>query len=238
MAIATATCTCEKCSKRFEVRVTRRNRADANSFEEWAAENITVCPDCKQAEKDAAAEAAANKALAPYTLPALDGTPKQIAWAEKLRKSRLLAWLKELGEDVEESAIQWVLNRHADARWWIDHRDADTMSLLEEVAAEYQAEVLATDDEKAARAAEEQARLERIQRELDALGPIPAWPESVAEKWPKGATWNCKIYGGKGRKAIYLSGDKIALTDGEAEALEAALAARNEWRKRKAAIES
>ena len=49
MAIAKATCRCAICGEEFEYRTYRRNRREADSFEAWAAEHITECPDCRQA---------------------------------------------------------------------------------------------------------------------------------------------------------------------------------------------
>lgn len=77
-----------------------------------------------------------------------------------------------------------------------------------------------------------------MQAELAALGEKPAWPESVSAKWPKGATWNTKVYGKRGNYRIYLSGAEISLTDDEADGMRATLAAREAWRKAEAAIKS
>ena len=56
----------------------------------WMGEK--PCPDCERASFDAARKAeseASAKANADAGLPALEGTPKQIAWAESIRASAL-----------------------------------------------------------------------------------------------------------------------------------------------------
>lgn len=155
MAIAKTTCTCKKCGQKFEVRVKRSNRRDACSFEQWAAENITECPECRDARKTAGRQAYAEKVLAPYTLPALKGSQKQIAWAEKLREKALPKWIEWLGgsDEVDVTALQWVISRHTDCRWWIDNRNVLTnqdaaLELLGKEGEAYEAEVLATPAEK------------------------------------------------------------------------------------------
>ena len=53
-------------------------------------------------------------------LAALEGNPKQIAWAETIRAKRLAALQRGNGETV------MIVARITDAKWWIDHRsDAD-----------------------------------------------------------------------------------------------------------------
>ena len=46
MANATVMCKCEKCGKEFMKEKICRNRTEADSFEEWAKENCTECPEC------------------------------------------------------------------------------------------------------------------------------------------------------------------------------------------------
>lgn len=48
LLMAKAQCHCAVCGNDFEIKVKRRNREEATSFEEWAAKNITVCRGCEQ----------------------------------------------------------------------------------------------------------------------------------------------------------------------------------------------
>ena len=83
---------------------------------EWAVQKHfeKVCPECWKAECERKSKEAAekNKALA---LPALKGSPKQIAWAESIRArfTNIEGYTTSLRNDS--------------AKWWIDNRD--TMEL-------------------------------------------------------------------------------------------------------------
>lgn len=81
--MAKAQCHCAVCGNDFEIKVKRRNKEEATSFEEWAAKNITVCRECerKMKKKEDHERALKNS----DGLPALEGTEKQIAWAFDIR---------------------------------------------------------------------------------------------------------------------------------------------------------
>ena len=53
MAKAIAICTCEKCGNTFERTNICYNRRDADSWEAWAKDHFTLCPECYAAEKAA-----------------------------------------------------------------------------------------------------------------------------------------------------------------------------------------
>jgi hypothetical protein len=145
MAIAKATCTCKTCGKLFEVRVTRNNRSAADSFEAWAAEAITECYDCKREREEAAAKAAAEKALSGYQMGELIGSPKQITWVEKIRTKAALAW----NVYMDPVFVQWVLSTHTDCRWWIDNRnELESDELLNTLTAECEDDLKADAEQK------------------------------------------------------------------------------------------
>ncbi len=82
MAKAKANCKCKICGKEFEVTADKKNRREADSWEAWAAENITECSECYKTRT--AAEAAEKDAK--YALPEIEGvSEKQIAYAQSLR---------------------------------------------------------------------------------------------------------------------------------------------------------
>lgn len=82
MARVKINCKCELCGGTFEHIKFKNNRTEAEKYEEWAKENITVCPDCyRRNEEEEAKKTASEKA----ELPELTGTEKQVAYAEKLR---------------------------------------------------------------------------------------------------------------------------------------------------------
>lgn len=79
MARAKITLTCHDCGNRFEHIKFCRNRTDADSYEEWASENVTQCPTCYRAAQLA-------MKLKGLDLPEITGkSDKQIAYAKKLR---------------------------------------------------------------------------------------------------------------------------------------------------------
>ena len=89
-----------------------------------------LCSDCYKAEQQAKAEQRA----AAWELPALTGSPKQIAWAERIRSDFFTDFEdleKESGQTTAEAAakderfgafLAWVKSQ-TEARFWIDHKD-------------------------------------------------------------------------------------------------------------------
>jgi len=110
---------------------------------EWLA--TQDCPACEKAARDAkhnAANAAAAQANASAGLPALQGSDKQIAWAETIRAGYmpgLQAKLAEMQAKVtpENAAIaaqaigitESIINNQS-AAWWIDRRDHERADIL------------------------------------------------------------------------------------------------------------
>jgi len=103
----------------------------------------TLCTECYRAEQDkqhAAEAAAASEQNAAAGLPALTGSPKQIAWAETIRSTALASAAKEeeqfrgrLSADLSPEIRLEVtdalcllvgdLRDHVESRFWIDNRD-------------------------------------------------------------------------------------------------------------------
>ncbi len=127
MAKAVAICTCERCGKTFERSNKLQNRSMADSWKEWAEEHFTVCSECWQAERQEAerqATEATNNLYGDITV----GTPKQIAWAVKIRRQaaeRLEPLVKRLKSEYQEAYKIWMAKElsNPDAVFWIDHRD-------------------------------------------------------------------------------------------------------------------
>ncbi len=90
MAKATVTCTCATCGATFQRFAIKRNRADADSWEKWAAENIDECPQCyaarRAAEREEQLKSYVSGFSAAHPLPKITGvSEKQIAYASSLR---------------------------------------------------------------------------------------------------------------------------------------------------------
>jgi len=124
MAKAIATCTCSRCGASFERSSIQRNRTEADSWEAWAKRNFTLCGACWMADQEAA-EAEADAAYPPIT----GGSPKQIAWAIKIRLKAAKSMRDVIArrptdreKDVMRRALDEIVS-HTDARWYIDHRD-------------------------------------------------------------------------------------------------------------------
>ena len=105
MAKARITCRCEICGKTFEHTKDCYNRMDANAYEQWAAQNITVCPACYAASKKAAAKSKLDAYIADnfdaeHPLPEITGvSEKQIAYAASLR-GKFIGELAKYGAKV------------------------------------------------------------------------------------------------------------------------------------------
>lgn len=121
MAKATVNLICTLCGKGFVHTHVCSNRNDADRYEGWALKNIKVCPDCrrtKRQEEQAQEISKKEKALA---LAELDGTPKQIDWARKIRYDflEIVAYKMKL-VDLNEAISE--INKKTDAVFWIENR--------------------------------------------------------------------------------------------------------------------
>lgn len=136
MAKASVEIICEECGKEFTHEHICRNRNEADSYEEWARENITTCPACWYKAKRAAEEKRAEEATKDVELSELTGSEKQVAWAEKIRRAAI-ATVLESGRTITEQ-VYAVINSITDARWWIDNRfDIDYARGFEKKLVEY-----------------------------------------------------------------------------------------------------
>ena len=152
MILAHATCTCKRCGKTFERESRWWDDQKAREWEEWAAQNITLCPECKYDDYVAGAAKLAREASA-IGLPALQGSAKQITWAEYIRAELLADAGKYLEENWDKTRMfegaavkahnEKVLHalgqilvqiRHEPrAAWWINHRKGDGAQLLRSI---------------------------------------------------------------------------------------------------------
>lgn len=96
---------CEHCGKEFEHIHTCRNSTEAGSYEVWARENITTCPDCYAAQKRAHQLDAVSGYISNFSeqhpLPKITGvSEKQIAYTSSLREKFIRDNLMKLQLDV------------------------------------------------------------------------------------------------------------------------------------------
>lgn len=257
-----AHCTCWSCKREFDKELYTHGAGASKALREkieWAESGgINECPECWKNRKQAE-----NKQLG-LTCKILLGNalsekPRIYAvfggdsYAQKdILKGHGARWTREYPYSMGlleamgltgPEGYAWVIDTtemdelkqrldgiDATYTWPTEEDMAMWMSLHSAAAAERQ-------KKKAQQEAEAAERNAAMQAEIEALGPIPSWPASVLEKWPKDSTWNSKIYGKSGYRNVYFSGQKVMLTDEEASALEASLAARTEWKEKKKAIE-
>lgn len=96
---------CEHCGKDFEHIHMCRNSSEAGSYEVWARENITTCPDCYAAQKRAHQLDAVSGYISGFSeqhpLPKITGvSEKQIAYASSLREKFIRDNLMKIQLDV------------------------------------------------------------------------------------------------------------------------------------------
>lgn len=87
MIHARVTLTCRHCGRVFERSAYRTRRADADAWERWAAEHITLCADCYHAQQHEETASAWDALNARYHFPPISGkSQNQIAYADFLRR--------------------------------------------------------------------------------------------------------------------------------------------------------
>lgn len=144
MSIAKIILVCGNCGKTYEARSRQRNTTTARAWEDWASENMEICPECYAREKrKKELEAIRDRAMewmGDHPLPELTGTPRQIAWAEDLRYSRI----KEIAERYRpDQAADWFwrwIECASSAQKWIESRDMLTREFLKMIKAEEEKE--------------------------------------------------------------------------------------------------
>ncbi len=125
---------------------------DEHSWDERACQladaPCRVCQADEQARERERQASAARLHAAERGLPPLEGSPKQVAWAETIRLSafgaadKVLKWIEEVDDKAsEEDPDHWheikrgvekavaYLEEQTEARWWIDHRHGIINSL-------------------------------------------------------------------------------------------------------------
>lgn len=85
---------------------------------------IAPCATCRQAARQANSKAASTEqitALKDFPLANLSGSPRQVAWAETIRVTRLSSLLADREDGTPEAC--GACAAITEAKWWIDHRD-------------------------------------------------------------------------------------------------------------------
>lgn len=142
---------CENCGKEYS-RDTYTANSPKYTKEFWrgvAGTQYGLCKECwekKRQEKRDAENAAAAKAAEELELPDLQGSEKQITWANTIR----IQIIKDMKEQINRykpqnkieylKAMEYIVSRNKKASWWIDSRSETGRSLLVEALKEMPSE--------------------------------------------------------------------------------------------------
>lgn len=217
MALAKVMITCSKCGETFEKTATKFSRKDADAWEEWAEQNITLCPACyakKRAQLDQERPLTLSMGIDPYA-----ARPVTISWSGCTLAHR--AELESLGWQWDEDGYK-VLPRHftlADAV--AECKRIASTGLTPELDRQYSAHDYALAVQNAKKA------------EKLASIPKPQRPE-----WMGGGKWNGKVYGSSHNGySVYVDGEKIHMTEEQHKELKDYLKLFEEYKSEKAQIQ-
>lgn len=116
MAKVTIDLVCERCGKEFTHTKYCCNSREANTYENWATDNITMCPDCYSLSKIEEVEF--------DNIVELTGTDRQIQYARAIRAKTIKALMRIAGcDNVKVEEAKTIINEHDTAVWWIDNQD-------------------------------------------------------------------------------------------------------------------
>lgn len=104
--------------------------------------NYGLCRNCYKAQRDAEFAKKSEEATEMFgTLPELEGTAKQIAWATSLRQkfaNFVYDFIKSHDGLDGKDFMHWMFGTHTEAKFWIDNRyDMESLSFLERNAKKY-----------------------------------------------------------------------------------------------------
>jgi hypothetical protein len=253
-----AHCTCRKCGAKFDKDLYTTGKGASKALAEkieWAESGgIDECTDCWKAAKREA-EKSAGLTCKILMGSAMDEQPRVYAvfggdtYPHKDALKALGArWTRDYPGNMGLLGVLGITGPET-ATWVIEGADLEA---LEHKLAELDAKIEWPSQEDMAiwaamRQSAEAARQERREKEatakaereaakqaaLDELGPKPTYPERINALWPAGGRWNGNIYGKPGKHRVYLGGVEVFVSDDEASAMTATLAARQSWQTRK-----
>lgn len=128
MAKARVIIVCKKCGEKFTWSKDCSNREEANKAEEWAVKNIEECPDCTFKAKIKYENQKAQELTEELQLPKLEGSEKQITWANTIRIKFIEYYnrVKSLPSTKTNKQIcenfEDIIQKEITAKYWIDNR--------------------------------------------------------------------------------------------------------------------
>lgn len=224
MAIAKADCKCKTCGETFRKTAEKRNRREADSWEQWAIENYDECPKCyaermRKADKELGLvltvrlqpfgkEMRVRLAFIGDTYPHKDNIKKlggyRFDYVDATNLSEMLSaseplktWTKVISLDDMETEIEKAKGIGAKINSDITHTALTEAILINQ-------EIKKTIEAREAEEAKAKAEAEQ------------AKPEIIQKKY-----WNGKVYGKAGKYRVYLDNKETYITDAQAEELKA-----------------
>lgn len=106
----------------------------AESYENWAIRHIVLCPNCYRSLHMSVEAKKANELMDALDAPELDGSPRQVSWAEDIRRKYALEFaLQKPTQEFWEAFC-----RITSAKWWIDHKGAISLNILSKQIMNYE----------------------------------------------------------------------------------------------------
>lgn len=136
MAKASVKLICEVCGGTFIWSRQCGNREEANRVEKWARESITVCPQCSFEAKRKLENEKAKEKTEKLSLPQLEGSEKQIAWANTIRLKFVEVYEEENVLTARRyvsrcNVFESILRSETQATFWINKRNYTYRELIE-----------------------------------------------------------------------------------------------------------
>ena len=127
MAKAEVRLTCKTCGKTFTWSKICGSRTATNKAEEWATNNIEECSECRFKTKIEHENIQAREMSEEMKLPQLEGSAKQIEWAETIRAKFIGSYDNFKNSSNPRSKkicklFEELIQKETTAKFWIDHR--------------------------------------------------------------------------------------------------------------------
>ena len=128
MAKAKISIICKTCGEKFTWSRECSNRDSANQTEEWALKNVEECPECIFKARVKYENEQAMEMSESLDLPKLEGSEKQITWANTIRIKFIEYYnrVKSLPSTKTNKQIcenfEDIIQKEITAKYWIDNR--------------------------------------------------------------------------------------------------------------------
>ncbi len=98
----------------------------AESYKSWAVKHIVLCPNCYRSLHMSVEARKTNELMEALDAPELNGTPKQVSWAEDIRRKYALEFALQKPSQEFWDAFCSI----TEAKWWIDNKGAISLKIL------------------------------------------------------------------------------------------------------------